>query len=541
MPKQLQNMAINPPLAGIVRKFGFQSQPQFSCIDSLNFVPFNGIDGRRVFATRPPLVAFETPGVDVNLLCTIVGTGSQRPIQSVVAAADGLLYILTQDENGDYAWGEVDEGESSVPVISTDRPVYATPFVDKVIIANNGTPLVYDHAPQGVGVSDPRISELTASSGTVPTDCRIVATWQGCVWFAGAPDTPHILTCSKTGDHTAFNIAAPSTDEAAAFSTTGDNEGLIGEPITALMPQTADTMIVGCTNSMLALRGHPRRGGIFEVISDVAGPMGQGAWCKAPDDRLFVLTRLGMMTLDPQSGAVPAELSRQRLPDDLVGLLYEYTNPVVSMAYCARWRGVIICVRGDEEQAWFYDLEDGGFHKWELDDYPNVMLHYDPLDTNTTCGVLFGGPGYGGIAHLDVEGAEDFNYSALIGPLKLSESPHLKSMIHQSLIVFGTDSTLNGTVTYWTGTDGEEVYYNATLDRGPRKQVYNIVDVVRMGGRCYPKLAGHAALFELDGSNGRLIFEGAELFTAPAGRELLPRKFSKPPEVSAGPDQTAVL
>jgi hypothetical protein len=542
-PRQ-NSFTIIPALKGVVRKFGFQQRPPFSSIESVNLWPSDARTGRRVTSTRPYLEPLDqSPGAGVNLLCRVNGDGTLVPELTFLAARNGVLYKWAGEDTGSFE--QVDVGLSP-PAISTGRPVYATPFLLKVIIANNGTPLVYNY----LSGASPRLTTLTATAGNVPLDCRVVATWEGSVWFGGAPTTPHILYASRTGTETDFNYAALPEDDGGAFATTGSNEGLIGEPIVALMPQTGDTMVVGCVNSMYALHGHPRRGGSISVLSGRIGPMGQGAWCKAPDGTLFMLTKIGMVTLAPTPNAVPSAISRDRIPDQLMGLKYDTLNPVVSMAYDSRWNGVHITIReatfgGDVQpaQAWWYDLEDGGFHEMEFASYPQVMLAFNELDSPTESGVLYGGDGFGGLAQFNTEGTEVFSYNQVIGPVRLSPTATRKNLIQQVKAIFGMPTHLSGVLTVWVGHDGEEAYNNYLTDRAGTSFSVPFDSLAKNGSTLRPRLARHAMLLQLSGATPPMIFEGADVQLVDAGRERSVRQWTtasqvaQPPQVSAGPDQ----
>ncbi len=528
MPKTIH---IDPPLGGESRKFGFQKQPQYTTVYSQNFWPVNAEDGRRVSATRPPLEPYGNfPSLNCNLLCPVNGDGSQTPQVTFVTAADGHLYRW----NGT-GFTQIDT-DYSPPLVTSNRPVYATPFLQKVIIANTGAPLVYDHAGQDVPAQ--RLTYLTASAGTVPQDCRIVTTWQGAVWFAGAIETPHILYASRTGDHTDFNYTALPEDEGGAFATIGDNEGLLGEPITALIPQTADTMIVGCIGSIYALRGHPRRGGSMEVLSSTIGILGQGAWAKGPDDTVYMMTKVGMVTLSPQAGAVPTEISRTKIPDELVGLAFDSTDPVISMAFDTRWNGIVITIRGDQQQSWWYDIEDGGFHRMLFDSYPTVLMTFSELDSNNTSGVMWGGgSAYGGLARMDLDGAEIIPYNLLIGPIKISPNASMKSMVTKVKMVLGLSTIMNGLIGLWVGADGEEVYQNYLQNRLVCRKYSSFQDLAYNNGITRPRMSGHAIMFQLVGEE-RCIFESADCDFMPTGENRRIRNWDIAPQVIAGPDQS---
>jgi hypothetical protein len=476
----------------------------------------------------------------VNLLEAINGDAGQTPQQSFLSAEDGVLYRFTGVGN-DYE--EVDEGQSDVPLISTGRAVFAASMIFETVIANNGDALVYNNSQDPVfstaGVNRLYTLDSIVTEGSAPYDCRIAATWQGCVWLAGSSLQPHILFGSRTGDITDWDYFVD--DEGGAFATAGDNEGLLGGPIVALIPQTADAMIVGCENGMFILRGHPRRGGIMEVLSGTIGPLGQGAWCKLPDDTLFILTKAGIVTLEAASTATPTEISRQRLPDDLMAMLYDSSDPVANLSYDTRYRMVHINVRGDQEQSWYYDIENGGFYQQEFassDRYPTVMLSMTSLDGENCSGVLYGTND--GIYRLDLDEPEEtIECTQLMGPIKISDSVTRKSKVVECRTTLGIESGLNGDQRIWCGQDGEEVFNNANNDRPSRMQESTLEAVQRNNGFVKPMVAGHALILEVTGTviEKPIIFEGAEIAYIDAGVERAIRDLAVPPEVSAGANQ----
>lgn len=526
---------VDPPLGGTVRKMGFQKQEPFSTIDSTNMWPLNSIDNRLALATRPPLERYLEVDDNINLLCRVSGDGNQDPQQTFVYASEGDLYVWTGT-----GFDQVDTAfaPATVPAVTTGRAVYATPFLEKVVIANSGTPLVYDH---DADLLTNRITYLTATAGTVPVDCRIVVTWQGAVWFAGAPDAPHILYASRTGDITDYDYFALPEDEGGAFATIDDNEGLIGEPITALMPQTTDTMVVGCLDSMWAIKGHPRRGGSVESISTKIGPLGQGAWAKAPDNTLFVLTKVGIVTIAPQDGSIPALISKEKIPNELIGLEFDPLDPTISMAYDTVWNGLIINKRGDNEQSWWFDPQYGGFHKMALtvSGPPTVMLTFPSLDSATASGCLFGGEF--GLYRFDAMGVNETPvWSVFIGPIKISPNALLKSKVETVKVVLGAETIPGtgdeGTFGVFVGVDGEEAYNNANNSRAGTGYEVSTSVLIANNGLIRPQLSGHAVILRAFGTD-RFIFESADMVFVEAGQMRAMKNWSVEPRVSAGPDQ----
>lgn len=124
------------------------------------------------------------------------------------------------------------------------------------------------------------------------TTCSIACSWRGRLVLAGDSGSPQNFYMSRAGVPTDWNYGA--TDSAAAFAGNLSTSGLIGEPITALIPFTDDIMIVGCTHSIWMLQGDPTDGGTIVPISQNIGIIGPNAWCKDSFDTLYFIGTNGL-------------------------------------------------------------------------------------------------------------------------------------------------------------------------------------------------------------------------------------------------------
>lgn len=378
MPRQKQTLTVQPPLAGMVRRTGFQQRPEFTSYYSENFWPVDVGTGRAVTATRPGLANIAAPGTTVNGIVAVNGHATGKPFQSMLAASGGSLYWW-DGTAWRYAIGAAKDAAD------TGRPVYGTPALQHAILCKQ------DSAPIDFNYVTGEAKLMAATAGAIPEDCRIAFTWEGGLWLAGAPEQPHVLNGSRTGDVYDFDFGVSNDDVGGAFTSSGDNELLLNGPITAGFSHTDDAAVISTMEGIVSFSGHPRRGGSPRLISGSTYILGQGAWAKTPGDTAYMLTPFGLMKLDPQPGAIVTPVSERLIPDELMGLPYDYENPTVAMCYDSRWKGLIIAVRGSEAQAWRYDLETGGFDKMSFEEgYPYVLFEFDPLAGEDTSGVLFG-------------------------------------------------------------------------------------------------------------------------------------------------------
>ena len=504
MPAQKNQITLQPPVGGMNRRIGFQKQPPFESYESINFWPTDPLTGRSVTGTRPAIVAFASPGNNVNMLTRVNGAVSGKPLQSLVAANNGSVYWLNSSNTWTVATGA---GATSM---ETNIPLFATTFLQQTIIPQ------FDDKPWIFDYSAGTVTELVESAGTVPDDLRIFEVWQGALWAAGRIDAPNILYASRVGDVTDWDFAAVATDTGGAFFTAGEDEGLLRGPITAIMPQTSDTMIVSTTEGLVAMRAHPRAGGVFE---DIGGTwvLGQGAWAKGPNDSLYFLTRLGLYMLPPNPGAVPTPVSPTKIPDELIGLEYDFSDPTIEIAYDSRFNGLWITDRqSGSEQAWFFDMAAGGFHKITLSGYPYRLEEYFPQVTTNTSGLLLAGTSYGGIGQPDRVGAETFDASLTIGPFALSNSPVRATKIVQAKFIFGGDTpTVDGTVKFSVGASAEDTITRLEDDNEQYSVTLNTL--VNNQCVCYPHVSGHAGAIEITQTGGRVTIEEIALTLVTAG------------------------
>lgn len=576
---QRNQLTIQPPIGGVNKRAGFQSQPPFTAYRAINAWPTDPLTGRSVTGTRPAIAPFATPGAPVNMLVRVNGVATGKPLQSMLAAENGEFHwynssgtwtaatmsvATTLAEVVDASETEIDVTDASVfgftsgnsfyvslesdlgtafneivlvtnvvgntltvtraqlgtsaqptsngndvkLIAESDTALFPATFLQEVFIPRFGyEPLVFNY---GTGA----VQTLVETAGTVPTDLRMFVVWQGALWGAGRLAAPHILYASRVGDAYDWDFAAAITDTAGAFFTAGENEGRLRGPITALMPQTSDTMIVSTTEGLVAMRAHPRDGGVFEDIG-ATYVLGQGAWCKLPGDVLFFMTRLGMYTMAP--GQLPLPVSPKAIPDDLIGLAYDYEDPRINMEYDSRFNGIWITVRDDTEpQAWFYDLVAGGFHEVTLASYPYRLVEFFEAVTENTSGVLFAGDAYGGLGQPDRVGSEVFEADIIIGPFAVSANPTQATKIVQARVTFGGDTpTVDGTLAFAMGATAEEAVQRA--DDETHQYSIGLTDLEASNGVCHPHVSGHAGVLRLTYTGGRVTIEEVTLTLVTAG------------------------
>lgn len=491
--RQQYTLQVKPPNAGIVRNSSFQDMPPFSCFDSLNFWPIDVTDGHAASATRPPLTAVTSPGTPVNMLATL-----NLPDPRLFAAANGTFYKFASG-----AWSAI----SSTIGVTGSRPVVAVPYITDLFILNDDAPAVYNSTAG-------TLAAWTATTGTVPTGCKVGASYEGAVWLAKR----HQLFSSRVGN--AYDFDSSRTDSGAPIDGTFSGFGLMTEPITAMVPLRG-RMVIGCEDRMFLMTGHPMQGGRVDQLSSTVGILGPQAWCRVTTNRdeIFFMTKDGLHSCQTDATVtdlVTTPVSPARVPDELIGLAFDADNPTITMAFDLRWNGIIICVRGSNPQAWWYDLTNGGFHRMSFSDYPVVLHKYDPFMTADTSGVLFGGPGYGGLSRLDRTGTEAKSEALqLIGPFPLSDSLTRASLVKRmDLVLGGSTNDTSAVINLHTGGSAQMALQRARADLGFRKHSVTVGNLINNRRVTFPQLAGAAgclAIRQPTLSSSRLVFEGAEL------------------------------
>lgn len=482
---------IQAPLGGISRRVGFQNQPPFTCIDANNFWPINYKTGRSVMATRPPRRVLESPAgggaLTVNMAERINGVATGRPEQGVVVAENGQLYW----------WNGVDWTAATgaqAGSVATTGSVAAQTFLSRMLIQSSGKPIVFNYL-DGTAVT------MVETAGTVPDGLEMFAVWQGAVWAAGATDSPNVLYASRIGNALDWDFSVGINDTGGAFFTAGENEGLIRGDITAIIPHSTDTLLVGTTEGIIAIYGHPRKGGIIEDFSSrrVAGSR---AWCKGPDDTTYIFTDEGIVAVPAQGGGGVIPVSSKAVPGALsfsATDLITTISPSTTMAYDRAFNGIHIYT---PSFGWWFDLNTNGF--WRMS-YPDVlgMLEEPPVTLDIPGTVMAYGSGGMQVFDDTLDATESYSASAFLGPVQISSSVLDQAMVTQARAVVDVGQG-SGTLAFATGTNGQDSFTRAAA--GNAQYTRTVDPATNAETVFYPRIRGQALCIEVTATGGRTPF-----------------------------------
>jgi hypothetical protein len=271
---------------------------------------------------------------------------------SVVVAADGVTLTkaavnwatLGVDATNDVVvvtagTGSVVNGTYTIASVVTTTLTLAT------TTGGSGTCSV--HIQRGPKVFHPTTHATTlwtaTTAGDVPTGCRIVCLYRDRIVLAGADESPHLWYMSRSGDPYDWDADTPDTDDyERPFYAAAEVAGIVGEPVSALIPHTDDFLVFGCLSSLWVLRGDPAYGGQLDNLSREIGVLMDSAWCRGPSGEVYFLGRDGLYVMPPGANTAPASLGRERLPQEMRDInTAQYS---VFLAYDMETRGVHIYV-----------------------------------------------------------------------------------------------------------------------------------------------------------------------------------------------------
>ena len=369
-------------------------------------------------------------------------TSQSGRVCTLVAVSGGYVKYALAD---DTAWSTPTNNTGETPPLNATGLVYSSDLGQKKYFVD-GTNYAW---------FDPHLGTLeawTATAGEMPVDgsgntATIIMTYRGSLGLAGLLEDPqNYFFCAVDGP-TDFDYGADPISTSAFAGHLG-RQGLIGDVITGMMAYTDDVAIFFCDSTIKLMRGDPRAGGEFDLISNGIGAVFGEAFCQDPFGTIyFYSNKCGVYSMQP--GQSPKRISRPIDPrlDDI-----DTGENNFRLVWNDRQQGLHVFVTPVDEPAptthYFYEARTQGWFedKFENDDHnPFVSVTFDgnlPEDRVTLVG---GWDGY--VRALDPEAVRDDGYDiaaeVLIGPLTTNEMDDIRF----------DDFTAQ------LGTDSEEVTY----------------------------------------------------------------------------------
>lgn len=303
----------------------------------------------------------------------IVKQGTYRIASITNGAATNDRIVL--EETGSPNIPFTDGGGTFPTVGSTDSVRFERP--PKVY---NPATDVFTHLEAEVDTDDFYGLGTDFLKGPVPCGFPLIALYRDRIVLAADPLSPHIWSMSRQGNPNDWFVGGTDDDAGRPMNSQSSFAGIIGEPITALIPFTDDYMVFGCTNSLWMLRGDPAESGQITNISDTVGVFGANSWTRTPEGHLWFLSRDGLYFMTA-GGGDPESRSRDRIPQDLLNTNRATTE--VFMAYDVNEQGMhVMLVPADgqtNQRGWWYDVKSDSWwpNQYEAGFLPTSIVDYE--------------------------------------------------------------------------------------------------------------------------------------------------------------------
>ncbi len=312
-----------------------------------------------------------------------VGTADLiRTTLKLVAASGTVTYIGTVPTN------MVAVANSGSFPLDADAPFLsaATLFGFTYIVDGVGEPKKLD-------LSDDMFETFTESAGDCPDGASIAAAWRGRLVLAGFAADPQNFVASAAGNPLDWDTGAG--EPTSAWAGNAAESGRIGNPVQALIPISDDILIIGCEQSMWAVRGDIADGGSIDCITDFAGISSQTAWTRGPDGAVYFVGPRGFFRLNATATEV-TEISQATYPQffQSINRQTQYINLIYDADRYGIWVFVAPGVEGAAVESMFYDFRFQGFWPQNFENQLNAgplsAVWWDGYDSDTRYPIIGG-------------------------------------------------------------------------------------------------------------------------------------------------------
>jgi len=515
------------PMAGVSRRGEYREMatPPYATPWALNVRGESPIERRKRGGSRPGLVKYLTQDFGTTISAIIPVTSvdsSQNRHQDLIVVADGTCYsvrsgaLLTLDTSWQTAIGEAIQTASG-DAIEWDSTVSAT--VNSAV-ERGGMLYLVDSGLKSWNPTTGIVATIVATDGAIPTGCKYACLYRDRLFLYGED---HVWYCSRQGDLTDWGLSRDMGDVGRAIAGQIDRAGRIGEPITAMIPNNDQSMLISTKNGMWLLRGDPTDGSI-SLVSEEIGAITNTAWARAPNGLVAFLSNDGVYVVGGD-GSPPVKWSTDRVPDELRAV--NTSTNTISMAYEAKSNGFHLFVTPSTGVGthWFMDADKKAI--WPVmfaDEHQPLAAARIASLTGDLSDVVLGCKD--GILRKFDDLAEDddgisIQSHVLLGPIKLSSNEMEDAVLSE---IHGVLADNSGTVTWRvvTGKSAEEATDAAvdgidaviagsvgTYPKGDWKDNRNLVE--------YPRARGPWAIIWL-ASKARWAYDSVTLRINQLGR-----------------------
>jgi hypothetical protein len=162
------------------------------------------------------------------------------------------------------------------------------------------------------------------------------------------------------------------------------------------------------------LRSDVTYGGSVDNLSRSIGILDYHAYCHDAEGNVWFLSHDGLYFMPAGCGSMPISVSRERVPEEMLGL--DRSSTTVTLSYDMRDRGIHIVLNGSSKSAWFCDARStpndnlgpqASFWPQTYQDDHYALFQYHRRDEGFTKSVSLWGGADGIIRHHDHTASQD--------------------------------------------------------------------------------------------------------------------------------------
>lgn len=447
----------------------------------------------------------------VNRLTNLYIADYGLAVQGTIGATNGGAGTTLTDATGggvNFTTAGVNADDYRVEIISgsagTISGIYGITSVSGTNLVLSTTPgisktaIVY-RVVRGSKIFDSSAITLALMGiGTIgnqpPLGCKIVTAWLDKLVWGKDPRNPNVAFLSRSGDPLDYLYA--TGDESGAFAydpAKSAGAATIGDPITAMIPHSDDYLLFTGYKSINIQRGDPTAGGQLDVVTRDAGVVDFAAWCYTPEHIPVALGYNGLFMFTPGPSATPVDLSKGKLPQELIGV--DPSLYFVQLSYSVRDDGIYVSVTpktAGNTTHWFFSWTRKAFYPagYSSTKEATAQCVHDVGASGNPVALFGDRDGYirqhiNGAANDD---GTSVSSNVLLGPFALG-APVYDGVIHEVLCALARQSN-PVLVEVLVGTTAEEARYAAAFDSftmvAGRNPTYRCK---ARGGACFLRLS----------------------------------------------------